>query len=162
MVPPSGGGVLAFTYSLILRRREYVLQLNISDLRKLLSLVGGHFTNVAAAWLFTEEEAQRNCLPLSTYQGPLPHGAARYTDDAGFRPIVLREPDSRVVVVLRLGIEREDITEYTLSYLLHVEVEESDTAHYSLIDTTVDVKSELEEVRRLPERYPRLFQRRHM
>ncbi|TBU24448.1 heterokaryon incompatibility protein-domain-containing protein [Dichomitus squalens] len=152
-------GALAFTYSLILRRRQYVLQLNISDFRHLVSLVGGRYVNVAAAWLFTEEEAQHHRLPLSTYQGPVPHGAARYIDDAGFRPIVLRKPNNGLAIVIRLGIEREETSDYSSSYFVHVEVEESDTAHYSSGGSTVDVMPELEEARRLPERYLRLYQR---
>ena len=120
---PLWTGDLPWTYSLVLRRHDRVLQVNIDQIPR----TDGHFLS-AAAWSFAATDAQPHVFPLSTCHGPRPHDAViyRFGSGGGFPLITLPKETVRFEgVVIRLELEKEE-EDSSVSHYLHVDVEELD------------------------------------
>ncbi|KAM5539277.1 hypothetical protein V8D89_007150 [Ganoderma adspersum] len=116
---------LLWTYSIVLRRHDRVLQLNIDQIPR----SDGRFLS-AAAWSFTATAAEPHVFPLSTCHGPRPHDAViyRFGSGGGFPLITLPKETVRFEgVVVRLELEEKEEGDSSVSYYhLHVDVEELD------------------------------------
>ncbi|KAI1797060.1 heterokaryon incompatibility protein-domain-containing protein [Ganoderma leucocontextum] len=117
-----------WTYSLVLRRHDRLLQLNIDEVP---GRSDGQFLS-AAAWSFTAADAEHHRFPLSTCRDPdaRPHDAVVYrfgSGGGGFPTITLPEEAKRFEgVVIRLELEEASAPDSSVSHYLHVDVEELD------------------------------------
>ncbi len=122
---PQRTGALPWTHSLVLRRHDRVLQLNIDQVP-----LPRPFFLSAAAWFFTAADAEPYRFPLSTCRSPRPHNAALYTFDSYSGPcrITLRK-ETQGFEGVAIGLELEEASsdsdaDPSVSHYLHVDIED--------------------------------------
>ena len=119
---PSQTTDLLWTHSLILRRHDRVLQINIDKIH-------GPFQQFlsAAAWSFAVADVQSLHFPLSTCHDPPPHDAVEYHfgPGGGFPTIILPEEATRSKgVAIGLDLEEASTVHSSVSHYLHIDIEE--------------------------------------